>query len=149
MSTGATTVTTTPSLAASATVWMRTWNAGTTTWTWQASKTTRPASEPVSGQGPVEGEGREKCRRWPFEAASRGPHYCGTCLEPLDGTSSPLRSSTNMWAQASTIHQVFKARAHQQSGLLLSEVLGVMSNSLDLMVSDDVIILMLALSGKC
>lgn len=45
----------------------------------------------ASGRG---GEGREKCRRWPFEAASRGPHYCGTCLEPLGGTTSPSARSS-------------------------------------------------------
>lgn len=39
----------------------------------------------------VGGEGGEH-RPGTFEAASRGPHYCGTCLEPLGGTSSPLRS---------------------------------------------------------
>lgn len=94
MSTGATTVTTTPSLAASATVWMRTWNAGTTTWTWQASKTTHPASEPVSGLGPGGGErGGKKEERGPLKLHPRAPHYHGTCLEPLGGTTSSLRCS--------------------------------------------------------
>lgn len=32
--------------------------------------------------------GREKERPWPFEAASRGPHYCSTCLEPLGGLAA-------------------------------------------------------------
>ena len=37
------------------------------------------------------------------------PHYCGTCLKPLDWTTA-LFSSTNIWEQAGTIHQVFKAK---------------------------------------
>lgn len=95
VSAGATTVTTTPSLAASATVWMRTWNAGTTTWTWQGSKTTHPALEPVSRPGPDRGEGREASRPWLFEAPSRATHYCGTCFEPLGGTTCTLPEQTS------------------------------------------------------
>lgn len=51
------------------------------------------AGEWTGARGVEGGEGREKHSPWPFEAASRGLHYCGTCLEPLGGTTSPLRSS--------------------------------------------------------
>lgn len=113
VSAGATTVTTTPSPAASATVWMRTWSAGTITWTWQALKTTRLVSEPVSGRRPGGGGSRRKGRLWPFEAASRAPHYCSTCLEPL-GKKYRLAAraaNANIWVHTGTMHQVLEAEA--------------------------------------
>lgn len=54
------------------------------------------------------GRGGTEYRR-PLKIHPEVPHYCGTCLKPLDWTTA-LLSSTNIWEQAGTIHQVFKGK---------------------------------------
>ena len=107
-------------------------------------KTTRPAlgaGEWTGARGVRRGErGGRNADRGPFEAASRGPHYCGTCLEPLGRTTSPLSSSP---VQTSGLRQAQYTKCSRlkpinRTKLLRSEILGLMSSGLDLMVSDDI-----------
>lgn len=74
-----------------------------------------------------------------FWSCIQGPSLLRHLLGAIRWNYQPtaLLASTNIWARTNTIHQVFKAKAHQQCGLLCTEILGLISSSLDLMVSDD------------